>query len=130
VRASSNATHLCHNACILDEEEGGTNAKDTDEIDAVDTDDATADAAAPDDNNYATMPPKLKPSPRKPGAKKSKGESDDVAAMPPPAPKPPENFSADSTDKFLVSYHCKGLQDLADVVFHVKGGPTLISTTV
>jgi len=41
--------------------------------------------------------------------------------MPPPATKPPENLSVDSTDKFLVSYHCKGKQDVADVVFHVNG---------
>jgi hypothetical protein len=40
---------------------------------------------------------------------------------PPPAPKPPVNFSVDSTDKFLVSYHCKGMQDIADMVFHVNG---------
>jgi hypothetical protein len=31
------------------------------------------------------------------------------------------NFSACSTDKFLISYHCEGSQDLADVVFHVNG---------
>jgi hypothetical protein len=70
------------------------------------------------------MSPKLKALPRKPaGAKKKmKGESDDdVAAMPPPAPKPPENFSVNSTDKLLVSYHCKGKQDLADGVFHING---------
>ncbi len=54
--------------------------------------------------------------------KKMKGESDDdVAAMPPPVLKPPVNFSVDSTDKFLVAYHCEGSQDLADVVFHVNG---------
>jgi hypothetical protein len=41
--------------------------------------------------------------------------------MPPLATKPPENFSVNSTDKFLVSYHCKGKQDVADVVFHVNG---------
>jgi len=41
--------------------------------------------------------------------------------MPPPAPKPPVSFSVDSTDKFLVAYHCEGSQDLADVVFHVNG---------
>jgi hypothetical protein len=46
---------------------------------------------------------------------------DDVAAMPPPAPKLPVNFSVDSMDKFLVSYHCKGKQDVADMVFHVNG---------
>ena len=41
--------------------------------------------------------------------------------MLPPAPKPPVNFSVDSTYKFLISYHCKGSQDLVDVVFHVNG---------
>jgi hypothetical protein len=60
------------------------------------------------------MPPKLKAPPRKPGAKKKmKGESnDDVTAMPPPAPKPPVNFSVNLTDKFLVAYHCEGSQDM------------------
>ncbi len=69
------------------------------------------------------MPPKLKASPRKPASKKptTKESNDDVAAMPPPAPKPPVNFSVDSTVKFLVSYHCEGKQDVADVVFHVNG---------
>jgi hypothetical protein len=41
--------------------------------------------------------------------------------MPPPATPPPENFSVDSTDKFLMSYHCKGKQDVADVVFYFNG---------
>jgi hypothetical protein len=54
-------------------------------------------------------------------AKKTMGESDDIAAMPSPAPKPPVNFSVDSTDKFLLSYYCEGSQDYADVVFHVNG---------
>ena len=68
------------------------------------------------------MPPKLKLPLWKPaGAKKTKGESAAAAAMPPPAPKPPENFSVNSTDKFLMSYHTKGKQDVADVVFHVNG---------
>jgi hypothetical protein len=111
---------LCCNACISDKEEGGTNAKDDTNAAANDTD-AAADNAAPDNDNYATMPPKLKPLPRKPGTKKTKGESNDVAAMPTSAPKPPENFSVDSTDKFLVSYHCEGSQDLTDVAFQVNG---------
>ena len=121
MRASSNATRLYRNAYIPDKEvnskEGGKDDADTDDTKA------TVDDAADDDDNYATMPPKLKVPPRKPGAeKKIKGESDDdVAAMPPPAPKPPVNFSIDSTDKFLVAYHCKGSQDLADVAFHVNG---------
>ena len=100
-----------------------------DDDDAITDDTATSDAAsnddvAPDNDNYTTISPKITPPPRKPaGAKKKmKGESDDdVAAMPPPAPKPPENFSVNSTDKLLVSYHCKGKQDLADGVFHING---------
>ena len=85
--------------------------------------DKAAKDAANDNNNYATMPPKLKAPPRKLHAKKKiKGENDDdVAAMPPPTPKRPVSFSVDSTDKFLVSYHCKGKQDVADMVFHVNG---------
>ncbi len=67
------------------------------------------------------MLPKLKPPPRKPGPKETKGESNDVAAMPTPAPKLLENFSVISTDKFLISYHCEGSQDLADVAFQVNG---------
>ena len=69
------------------------------------------------------MPPKLKAPPRKSTAKKptKKESSDDVTEMPPPAPKPPVNFSVNSTDKFLVSYHCKGKQDVADLVFHING---------
>ena len=121
MRVSSNATCLRHNACISDEEVDG---KEGDKDDAVtyDTNVAANDAVA-DDKNYATMPPKLKAPPRKPTTTKpiKKESNDDVAAMPPPAPKPPMNLSVDSTDKFLVSYHVKGKQDIADMVFHING---------
>jgi len=127
VHASSKATHLCRNTCISDEEvdseegdEDNAAADDTNAAAAADTS-AAADDAADDNNNYATMPPKFKAPPRKPGAKKIKGESNDVAAMPPPTPKLPVNFSIDLTDKFLVAYHCEGSQDLADMVFQVNG---------
>ncbi len=41
---------------------------------------------------------------------------------PPPAPMPPVNISVDSTDKFLIAYHCEGSQDLlTDVVFQING---------
>jgi hypothetical protein len=81
-----------------------------------------ADNAAPDVGNYATMPPKRKPPLRKPAvAKKTKGESAAATATPPPAPKPLENFSVDSTDKVLVSYHTKGKHGVTDVMFHVNG---------
>ena len=118
--SASNSNTLCchHQACISDEEEGNTDAEDADEIEAADTNDyADDDDAAPDHDNYSIMPPKVKPPPRKPGTKKTKGESNDVAAMPPPAPKQLLNFSVDSKDKFLISYYCEGLQDYADVGF-------------
>jgi hypothetical protein len=127
VRTSSKATRLCRNKCISDEEvdseEGDEDDAAADDTNAAAVDDtnAAADDAADDNDNYANMPPKFKAPPRKPGAKKIKGEIDDVTAMPPPAPKLPVNFSVDSTDKFLVAYHCEGSQDLADVVFHVNG---------
>ena len=123
MRASSNATRLvCRNACISDNEDGGAE-DDDDAADADAVTDTAADDAAPDNDNYANMPPKLKAPPRKPaGAKKTKGDSAAAAATPPPpAPKPPENFSVDSTDKFLVAYHTKGKHDVADVMFHVNG---------
>jgi hypothetical protein len=40
-----------------------------------------------------------------------------------PTPNPPSNFSIDSTDKFGITYYCKGTQDFADVVIHVNGCP-------
>jgi len=116
---SSNAARLCHNACISDEEVDGKESAE-DDATANDTDSA-ADAAATDDDKYTTLPPKFKTPPRKPGAKKIKEKSNDVAAMLPPAPKLRMNFSVDLTYKFLISYHCEGSQDLADVVFHVNG---------
>ena len=119
VHASSKARRLCCNTSISDEE---VDSEEGDEDDAAANDtNAAADDAADDNDNYTTIPPKFKAPPRKPGAKKIKGESDDVAAMPPPAPKLPVNFSVDSTDKFLVAYHCEGSQDLADMVFHLNG---------
>ena len=62
------------------------------------------------------MPPRLV---RKPPtcAKKAtkKAESDDVAAVPPPATKPPVNYFVDSTEKHIVKL------DVADIVFLVNG---------
>ena len=119
MHASSKARRLCCNTSISDEE---VDSEEGDEDDAAANDtNAAADDAADDNDNYTTIPPKFKAPPRKPGAKKIKGESNDVAAMPPPAPKLPVNFSVDSTEKFLEAYHCEGLQDLADMVFHLNG---------
>jgi hypothetical protein len=84
---SSNTTRRRHHACISDKEEGSTDAKDANEINTADTDnDTAANNAAPNDDNYAIMPPKVKPPSRKPSIKKTKGESDDVAVMPFPPP--------------------------------------------
>jgi hypothetical protein len=111
---------------ISDEEEVTDNEdEDVDDTDA-DADDADADTtvddAAPEDTDYATMPPRLV---RKPptGAKKAtkKAESKDVAEVPPPAAKPPVNYSVDSTDNHLVAYYVKGNTDVADVVFFING---------
>jgi hypothetical protein len=76
---------------------------------AADTYTVGSDAAL-DNDDYPTMPPKLKPAPRKPATKR---KSADVAEMPPLTPKPPANF-------FLVTYYCEGLQDHAAVVVHVN----------
>ena len=91
VHASSKARRLCCNTSISDEEvdseegdEDNAAANDTNAAATADTDTA-ADDAADDNDNYDTIPPKFKAPPRKPGTKKIKGESDDVAAMPPPA---------------------------------------------
>ena len=68
MRASSNATRLvCRNACISDNEEGGAE-DDDDAADADAVTDTAADDAAPDNDSYVTMPPKLKAPPRKPPA--------------------------------------------------------------
>ena len=86
--STSNSNTLCchHQACISDEKEGNTDAEDADEIEAADTNaNADDDDAAPKQDDYSILPPKVKPPPRKPGTKKTKGESNGVAAMPPPA---------------------------------------------
>jgi len=73
-----------------------------------------------------TLPPKMPPRrpgsrespPPAPGAKKAtkKAESDDVAAVPAPATKPPANYSVDSTEKHFISYY-KGKSDVATLYF-------------
>jgi hypothetical protein len=57
VCASSNTSRRRRHACISDEEEGDTDAEDANKVDAADTDDdATANDAAPDDENYSSRP--------------------------------------------------------------------------
>ena len=106
---------------ISDEEEVPDNEEGVDDTAAgADVDNTTADDAAPEDSvpKDATMPPRLV---RKPptGTKKAtkKAESNDVAAVPPPATKPHVNYSVDSTEKHFVSYYVKGKLDVADVYF-------------
>ena len=105
---------------ISDKEEVPANEEGVDDtaagadVDDDDDDDAAPEDAAPED---ATMPPKLA---KKPPAA-AKAESDDVAAVPAPATKPPENYSVDSTEKHFISYYVKGNLDVADVVFLVNG---------
>ena len=56
-----------------------------------------------------------------PTAKKTTGdEIDKVAVMPPRAPAK-KNFSIDVTNRFLVAYFGKGLNDYADVAIMVNG---------
>jgi hypothetical protein len=38
-----------------------------------------------------------------------------------PVPRPPLNFSVDSTDKFADAYYCNSTQDFADMVIHING---------
>ena len=77
------------------------------------------------------MPPKAKPTAaavaaaakkKAPTAKKTTGdESNEVAVMPPLAPAKNKNFSIDATDRFLVAYYSKGVNDYADVAIMVNG---------
>ncbi len=67
------------------------------------------------DNDGTSMPPKVKPV----ATTKKAVTTTETRTL--PAPKPPLNFSVDSTDKFGVAYYCKGTQDFADVVIHVNG---------
>jgi len=110
---------------ISDEEEVPNNEEGVDDTAAsADVDDTTVDDAAPKDAapEDATMPPKLAKKPPA-GAKKAtkKAESDDVAAVPAPATKPPANYSVDSTETHFISNYVKGKSDVADVVFLVNG---------
>ena len=98
------------------DEEVADNEEDNEDNDAVDNDDGDED-----------MPPKAKPNAaaaatavkKKPPAAK-KDDSDEVATMPSRAPAK-KNFSIDATDRFLVAYYGKGVNDYADVAIMVNG---------
>ena len=94
-------------------------AADADADADADTDtDTTAYDAAPDNNDYVTMPPKVKPLPTKPTKK-------DIAAAtakppPPAAAATATSFSVDATDPLTDNYYADGDYDYADVVFRVN----------
>ncbi len=50
-----------------------------------------------------------------------KVESNEVAMMPPHAPTKNKNFLIDTTDRFLVVYYGKGINNYADVAIMVNG---------
>ena len=80
---------------------------------------STANDAALDDNDYATIPPKVKPLPTKPNKK-------DIAAAavqppPPAAAAAATSFSVDANEPLMDNYYANGAYDYADVVFYVNG---------
>ena len=103
----------------------GINNDDTNDADEdIDAASAAADDAPTDVNvNYATMPPKVKPIPKKAAPKK---ESATAAAKPPPpaaaaAATAVTSFSVDAGDPLTTHYYAEGVYDYADVVFCVNG---------
>ena len=73
------------------------------------------------------MSPKIKPAAataatakKKATNKKTAGESNKVAMMPPHVPAR-KNFLVDATDRFLVTYYAKGVNDYANVAILVNG---------
>ena len=95
---------------------------DDDDATVTDTDadtDSTADDAALDDNNCATMPPKVKPLPTKP----TKKDIAAAAAQPPPpaAAAAATSFSVDAKHPLTDNYYADGTYDYADVVFRING---------
>jgi hypothetical protein len=98
------------------EEEVANDEEDDEDKDAVDNDDGDKDMppkAKPDAAAAATAAKKKAPAAKKDG-------SNEVATMPPRAPAK-KNFSIDATDRFLVAYYGKGVNDYADVAIMVNG---------
>ncbi len=94
-----------------DEEEGDT---DYDAEDVAAADDDNDDDDYKEDNDGKSMPPKVKPV----TAVKKSATTTEMKTL--PTPRPPLNFSDDSTDKFGIAYYCEGTQDFADVVIHIN----------
>ena len=103
------------------EEVVGEEGDALDDTNAAAKDIAAADATAANNNGYATMPPKVKPLPRKP----TKKESATAAEMPPPpaaaAATTATSFSIDATDPLTAHYYADGVYNYADAVFRVNG---------
>jgi hypothetical protein len=104
--------------------EEGINNDDTNDADEdIDAASAAADNAPTDDDvNYATMPPKVKPIPKKAAPKK---ESATAAAKPPPpaaaaAAAAATSFSVDAGDPLTTHYYAEGVYGYADLVFRVN----------
>jgi hypothetical protein len=68
-----------------------------------------------EDNNGTSMPPKVKPV----ATAKKPATTTETPTL--PAPRPPSNFSVDSTNKFGITYYCEGTKDFSDVVIYVNG---------
>jgi hypothetical protein len=94
---------------------------------ANDKEDDEDNDAVNNDVGNENMPPKAKPdaaaaataAKKKPPASE-KDDSNEVATMPSRAP-PKKNFSIDATNRFLVAYYGKGVNDYADVAIMVNG---------
>ena len=114
---------------FLDKEVAGIKEViDNDDTKDADEDIDAASAAADDvptdnDVDYATMPPKVKPIPKKAAPKK---ESATAAAKPPPpaaaaAAAAVTSFSVDAGDPLTTHYYAEGVYDYANVVFCING---------
>ena len=110
---------------FLDKEVAANKEGIDDDADA-DADNTTADEAVPDNNNYATMPPKVNPLP----TKTTKKDIAAAAAKPPPpaATAAATSFSVDAEDPLTAHYYTDGAYDYAegaynyaDVVFCING---------
>jgi len=109
---------------VAADEEGIDADADGTDADASDADDYAADdiAAAANNNEDATMPPKVKPLPTKP----TKKDMATASAKPPPPPAAAAaaaatSFSVDAEDPLTAHYYAVGAYNYTEVVFRVNG---------
>jgi hypothetical protein len=107
-----------HDNQEIDGEEGDADDNDA----AADDTNATAAGVATVDNedDYATMPTKLKLFPKKP-TKKDSATTDAKPPPPPAAAAAATSFSIDATDPLTDNYYADGVYDYADGVFCING---------